>query len=53
MDTVVALQIDAFLIQEVWAPDALCSVIPRNYQYRFSETMGVGTGYVVGWRRAR
>ena len=49
---VVALNVDIFLIQEVWSRESFSEVVPSMYRVVFSEEMGVGTGYATGWLRS-
>ena len=48
----VALHIDLYLLQEVWDATPLRSAAPSQFRVSVGETMGQGTGFAIGWRRA-
>ena len=47
-----ALEVDCFALQELWAFEPLLQALPSSYAYHTSSAEGCGTGFMVGWRRS-
>ena len=49
--TMVALDVDVVMVQEVWAPGQIKQLLAGMYRVMVSETMDQGTGFMIAWRR--